>query len=301
MRSKCPAISCYRLILLCICSTRSILQLLQRSNKPLHHHRNRSNLFTSLNLSTHTQHHFFHVRYFVCVCVEGLGEYTSTHAELNTQIRTYLETSTVPANGSNVPTGPATTGGQVAVSTTPQQPLHHLPKKAIKTPTETHRTLSPGCTPGKKGIQMIQAARWQCRQARFGPTAYSANCLRVYYALGVFTSKAPKWHAQCRREKPSLPRQELTLHFSFSCRNLCIPSTSPVLMHSCNSIPTTYDSATAQLDRLLSHRLHTILYAFVSVYVPAESRDSPQFASWADVWCVIGGRGLPFGSLAIAT
>ena len=28
-------------------------------------------------------------------------------------------------------------------------------------------------------------------------------------------------------------------------------------------------------DRLLSHRLHTILYAFVSVYVPAEPRDSP--------------------------
>ena len=67
---KCPAISCYCLILLCICSSRSIRQLSQHSNEPLQHHRNKTNL---LQNSTHQHIHNitsfnYYVWHALCVC-----------------------------------------------------------------------------------------------------------------------------------------------------------------------------------------------------------------------------------------
>ena len=67
---KRSAVSCYCLILLCICSSRSIRQLSQRSNEPLQHHRNRTNL---LQNSTHQHIHNitsfnYYVWHALCVC-----------------------------------------------------------------------------------------------------------------------------------------------------------------------------------------------------------------------------------------
>ena len=116
---KCPAISCY--CLLRICSSRSIHQLSQRTNVPVQHHRNKTNLLKKTQLiNTYTRSLLLIIMcgmHFVCVGWGCKGEYTNTIAELNTY--TYFETGTVPTNGSNVPTGPSTICGQVAVSTTP--------------------------------------------------------------------------------------------------------------------------------------------------------------------------------------